>query len=54
MTSAPERGGGVQKSADFADKQYYKNANKVEGVKNTENYVDVLYEWPRRGGRGEA
>ena len=30
--------------ADFADKQYYKNADKG-GVKNPENFADVLYEW---------
>ena len=37
------RGGGL-KSGQLADKQYYKNADKGEGVKKPDYFTDV-HEW---------
>ena len=45
--SAPRGEGGVEKSAGFADKQYYGCADKGGGgVQIPKNFADVLYGSP--------
>ena len=45
ITSAFGLGGGVQKSALFADVQYSIYANIVGGSKKAQKCADVTYEW---------
>ena len=51
MTSA-QRGRGVRKYPNFADKQYIKLGQRREGVKKSQKISDVIYGSPLGGEKG--